>query len=273
MELASFWDATDFSLPCAPDPRLGHQSSMPSRRYVEKPKKTCSITTQSPQFHRLLVKTTQDKVEKGLIKVLEHVSKQGLVVDLQDLFQRLTFDTTCMLVTGYDPGCLSIDLPHVPFAKAMDDVAEAIFIRHVVPASVWKFQRWPPPLMPLLALMGSFGGVFCLGRNFIRALHSSGSLRGGGFRVILDLHSGAPVRVGRGLLRYSRGECSRCRIRGSCLGLGEEPKEEAAADVEEESEVSRGYRCSEVKLVVSGKGGSRWCSKKWLSMVLNGNGA
>ncbi|THF99498.1 hypothetical protein TEA_029573 [Camellia sinensis var. sinensis] len=95
-----------------------------------------------PQFHRLFVKTAQDKVEKGLIKVLEHVSKQGLVVDLQDLFQRLTFDTTCILVTGYDPGCLSIDLPYVPFTKAMDDVTEAIFIRHVVPESVWKFQRW-----------------------------------------------------------------------------------------------------------------------------------
>ncbi|CAL5323946.1 unnamed protein product [Camellia sinensis] len=95
-----------------------------------------------PRFHRLLVKTTQYKVEKGLIKVLEHVSKQGLVVDLQDLFQRLTFDTTCILVTGYDPGCLSIDLPHVPFTKTMDDVTEAIFIRHVVPESIWKFQRW-----------------------------------------------------------------------------------------------------------------------------------
>ncbi|KAF5960588.1 hypothetical protein HYC85_001797 [Camellia sinensis] len=105
-------------------------------------RKLAQLQLSHPRFHRLLVKTTQDKVEKGLIKVLEHVSKQGLVVDLHDLFQRLTFDTTCMLVTGYDPGCLSIDLPHVPFAKAMDDVAEAICIRHVVPASVWKFQRW-----------------------------------------------------------------------------------------------------------------------------------
>ncbi|KAL7210384.1 hypothetical protein ACSBR1_031858 [Camellia fascicularis] len=105
-------------------------------------RKLAQLQLSHPRFHRLLVKTTQDKVEKGLIKVLEHVSKQGLVVDLQDLFQRLTFDTTCILVTGYDPGCLSIDLPHVPFAKAMDDVTEAIFIRHVIPESVWKFQRW-----------------------------------------------------------------------------------------------------------------------------------
>ncbi|KAI8031950.1 Alkane hydroxylase MAH1 [Camellia lanceoleosa] len=103
-------------------------------------RKLAQLQLSHPGFHRLLVKTTQDKVEKRLIKVLEHVSKQGLVVDLQDLFQRLTFDSTCILVTSYDPGCLSIDLPHVPFAKAVDDVTEAIFIHHVVPESVWKFQ-------------------------------------------------------------------------------------------------------------------------------------
>ncbi|THG19175.1 hypothetical protein TEA_023725 [Camellia sinensis var. sinensis] len=105
-------------------------------------RKLARLMVNNHRFHRYLAKTTQDKVEKGLIKVLDHVSKQGQVVDLQDLFQRLTFDTTCILVTGYDPGCLSIDLPHVPFSKAMDDAEEAIFSRHIIPESVWKLQRW-----------------------------------------------------------------------------------------------------------------------------------
>ncbi|KAF5960587.1 hypothetical protein HYC85_001796 [Camellia sinensis] len=131
-------------------------------KFMEKPKKTCSITTQSPPF---LAKTTQDKVEKGLIKVLEHVSKQ--VVDLQALFQRLTFDTTCILVTGYDPGCLSIDLPHVPFSKAMDDAEEAIFIRHIVPERVWKFQRW----VEIIVLNRGISYVPGLGR-YGREIHS-----------------------------------------------------------------------------------------------------
>ncbi|GFY94174.1 cytochrome P450, family 96, subfamily A, polypeptide 10 [Actinidia rufa] len=56
------------------------------------------------RFHRCLVKTSQDKVEKGLIPILEHVSKQGLV--------------------------------------AMDEAEEAIFHRHIVPESIWKLQRW-----------------------------------------------------------------------------------------------------------------------------------
>ncbi|KAI8536039.1 hypothetical protein RHMOL_Rhmol10G0224700 [Rhododendron molle] len=92
------------------------------------------------RFHQFLVKTSQDKVEKGLVPLLDHVSKLGLVVDLQDLFQRLTFDTTCMLVTGYDPGCLSVELPDVPFSKAMDAAEEAVFSRHVVPGETQLAQ-------------------------------------------------------------------------------------------------------------------------------------
>ncbi|KAI3451070.1 hypothetical protein Pfo_007735 [Paulownia fortunei] len=94
------------------------------------------------RFHRCLVKINREKVEKGLVPVLEMVCRKNQVIDLQDLFQRLTFDTTCALVTGYDPGCLSVDLPDVPFSKAMDDAEEAIFMRHVLPERIWKLQRW-----------------------------------------------------------------------------------------------------------------------------------
>ncbi|KAL8478884.1 hypothetical protein ACS0TY_030681 [Phlomoides rotata] len=94
------------------------------------------------RFRRFLIDTTWEKVEGGLIPVLEHVSQEGSVIDLQDLFQRLTFDTTCILVTGFDPGCLSLDLPDVPFSRAMDEAEEAIFMRHCLPESVWKLQRW-----------------------------------------------------------------------------------------------------------------------------------
>ncbi|KAL6970090.1 hypothetical protein U1Q18_029795, partial [Sarracenia purpurea var. burkii] len=79
---------------------------------------------------------------KGLIPILEHVCKQGIVVDLQDLFQRFAFDATCILVTGYDPGSLSIKLPYVALSKAMEDAEKAILIRHMVPECFWKLQRW-----------------------------------------------------------------------------------------------------------------------------------
>ncbi|KAK3017201.1 hypothetical protein RJ639_007756 [Escallonia herrerae] len=92
------------------------------------------------RFYKFLVKTSQEKVEKGLIPVLEHVANQGLKVDMQDSFQRLNFDTTTMLVTGYDPGCLSTGLPDVPFSKAMDNAEEAVFMRHVLPPWFRKLQ-------------------------------------------------------------------------------------------------------------------------------------
>ncbi|KAM0034092.1 putative cytochrome P450 [Helianthus debilis subsp. tardiflorus] len=93
------------------------------------------------RFVRFLARTNYEKLAKGLIPVLNHVASKGVVVDMQDVFQRLTFDTTCMFVTGYDPECLSLDFKDVPFSRALDEAEEAIFARHVVPKSVWKLQR------------------------------------------------------------------------------------------------------------------------------------
>ncbi|KAJ6678068.1 ALKANE HYDROXYLASE MAH1-LIKE [Salix viminalis] len=94
------------------------------------------------QFQRFLVKSSWKKVETGLVPVLEHVAKQGSVVDLQDVFQRFTFDITSVLVTGFDPGCLSVEFPRVEFSEAMDDAEEAIFYRHIWPELFLKIQRW-----------------------------------------------------------------------------------------------------------------------------------
>ncbi|GAV73565.1 p450 domain-containing protein [Cephalotus follicularis] len=94
------------------------------------------------RFYNYLVRTIWNKLEKGLLTVLEHVSENGLMVDLQDLFHRFTFDSACILVTGYDPGCLSIEFPEVQFSSALDDAEESIYYRYAVPESVWKLQRW-----------------------------------------------------------------------------------------------------------------------------------
>ncbi|KAK5785405.1 alkane hydroxylase MAH1-like [Gossypium arboreum] len=93
-------------------------------------------------FYRFLSRTTGAKVEEGLIPLLDHVAKRGLVVNLEDVFQRFAFDATCILVTGYDPNCLSVEFPNVPFSKAMDDAAEVMFYRHITPQSFIKLQRW-----------------------------------------------------------------------------------------------------------------------------------
>ncbi|EOA16441.1 hypothetical protein CARUB_v10004594mg [Capsella rubella] len=94
-----------------------------------------------PEFQRFTLDTSLSKLEKGLVPLLDHVAKEKLVVDLQDVFQRFTFDTTFVLATGYDPGCLSVEMPEIEFARALDDAEEAIFYRHVKPEMVWKMQR------------------------------------------------------------------------------------------------------------------------------------
>lgn len=94
------------------------------------------------RFVQFTVKMTNAKIEQGLVMLLEHASKHDLILDMQDVFQRLTFDTTCMLVTGHDPRCLSIDFPDVSFSRALDDAEEAIAYRHILPETIWKLQRW-----------------------------------------------------------------------------------------------------------------------------------
>ncbi|KAK8712324.1 hypothetical protein V6N13_147564 [Hibiscus sabdariffa] len=94
------------------------------------------------RFLKFLSRTSRYKVEGGLIPVMDHFAKRGLVVNLEDVFQRFTFDATCILVTGHDPRSLSIEFPEVLFSKSLDDAEEVIFYRHVRPRWFVKLQRW-----------------------------------------------------------------------------------------------------------------------------------
>ncbi|CAA7032568.1 unnamed protein product [Microthlaspi erraticum] len=94
------------------------------------------------EFQRFTLRTSMSKLEKGLVSLLDHVAEKKLVVDLQDVFHRFTFDTTFVLATGIDPGCLSIDMPEIEFSRALDEAEEAIFFRYVTPEMVWKMQRF-----------------------------------------------------------------------------------------------------------------------------------
>ncbi|KAI9196548.1 hypothetical protein LWI28_024841 [Acer negundo] len=73
-------------------------------------------------FKSALEKFIRRKVERGLIPVLENVSKLGIAVDMQEVFQRFTFDSTCLMVLGFDPNCLSVEFPQVAFGKVYDDM-------------------------------------------------------------------------------------------------------------------------------------------------------
>ncbi|KFK30508.1 hypothetical protein AALP_AA7G271100 [Arabis alpina] len=103
-------------------------------------RKSAQSMMMNPEFQKFSLATSLNKLEKGLVPLLDHVANEKLIVDLEDVFQRFTFDSTCVLATGYDPGCLSVDMPEIGFARALDDAEEAIFFRHIKPEILWKMQ-------------------------------------------------------------------------------------------------------------------------------------
>lgn len=74
-----------------------------------------------------------------LVNVLLDAATKNHVVDLQDLFMRLTLDSICNIGFGVDLGSLSPELPGVPFMKAFDDSNKLIIRRYV--DYTWKIKR------------------------------------------------------------------------------------------------------------------------------------
>ncbi|KAI3696030.1 hypothetical protein L1987_79039 [Smallanthus sonchifolius] len=94
-----------------------------------------------PSFLSLVKMIVWNKVEKGLLPVLDKFSTQGAEVDLQDIFQRFAFDIICESVFDYDAQSMSLDLPYIPCDKALSHAEEAIFCRHIMPEILWKLLR------------------------------------------------------------------------------------------------------------------------------------
>ncbi|KAJ4715538.1 Cytochrome P450 [Melia azedarach] len=94
------------------------------------------------QFQQLMGKIVPEIIQTGLIPVLEHACEEEMVVDLQDLLKRSTFDFACMIATGCNPNSLSVKFPEMKFPDAIDDACEAILFRHLFPESLWKLQNW-----------------------------------------------------------------------------------------------------------------------------------
>ncbi|XP_073157804.1 alkane hydroxylase MAH1-like [Henckelia pumila] len=108
----------------------------------ERQRKICMSLLNQAGFQEFVGRTTWRKVESGLIPILEHFSESGMEVDIQELFQRLSFDCSCILILGHDPASLCIELPYLPEEKAFASSEEAVLRRHTLPGSLWKLERW-----------------------------------------------------------------------------------------------------------------------------------
>ncbi|XP_054801481.1 alkane hydroxylase MAH1-like [Prosopis cineraria] len=70
------------------------------------------------------------------------LDSQPLDVDLQDVFNRFSFDTISSVLLERDPKCLAVDFPEIAWERALNESEEFLLYRYVVPRSVWKLQRW-----------------------------------------------------------------------------------------------------------------------------------
>ncbi|RIA04650.1 hypothetical protein BRARA_K01095 [Brassica rapa] len=93
-------------------------------------------------FPRVSMSATRRKLKNGLVPVFDHFAKEGMVMNLQDVFRRFTFDTSMGLITGSDPTTLSIDMPENEFYKALTEAIDGILYRKIKPRFLWKLQRW-----------------------------------------------------------------------------------------------------------------------------------
>eukprot|EP00252_Welwitschia_mirabilis_P009114 TRINITY_DN21432_c0_g1_i1.p1 TRINITY_DN21432_c0_g1~~TRINITY_DN21432_c0_g1_i1.p1 ORF type:complete len:434 (-),score=31.41 TRINITY_DN21432_c0_g1_i1:109-1320(-) len=74
-----------------------------------------------------------------LASVLQELSKDS-ILDLQDLFMRMTFDSICELGFGVEIASLSSKLPEVNFAKAFDRSNALCASRYFDP--LWKLKKF-----------------------------------------------------------------------------------------------------------------------------------
>lgn len=94
-------------------------------------------------MRELLVTTLESEAKERLLPILESASNdESLVVDMQEVLKRFTFDITCRISLGKDPQSLESTFPISRLANAFDAASEIIAARGSMPISAaWKIKR------------------------------------------------------------------------------------------------------------------------------------
>ncbi|PWA85584.1 cytochrome P450 [Artemisia annua] len=104
-------------------------------------RKTTISLFKDDEFSKLVEKTMWNNMEKKLMPLLEYMSEQGSRFDLENTFQRLTFDGIMNLLLDHDPKTLAVELPHHKLEGAIAKGEETLFDRHLLPKYCWKFLK------------------------------------------------------------------------------------------------------------------------------------
>ncbi|KAL1566154.1 12-hydroxyjasmonoyl-L-amino acid 12-hydroxylase [Salvia divinorum] len=89
------------------------------------------------------LEVVDQEIRRRLLPVMESVSRERGVVDLQDVFRRFSFDCICRFSFGLDPRCLELSLPLSEFAASFD-LASRLSAERAMAVSplLWRAKRW-----------------------------------------------------------------------------------------------------------------------------------
>ncbi|MED6136011.1 hypothetical protein PIB30_051988 [Stylosanthes scabra] len=96
-------------------------------------------------FQNFFTKSIHKKLEGCLLPLLNDASESKTIVDLQNIFQRFTFDHICTMMLAFDPNCLPskfTEFQEVVSEKAFNNIGDVILNRHFFPRTLWKLQKW-----------------------------------------------------------------------------------------------------------------------------------
>ncbi|KAF7818768.1 cytochrome P450 94C1-like [Senna tora] len=82
------------------------------------------------------------EIQHRLIPLLLLSNQDAVVLDLQDVFRRFSFDCICRFSFGLDPMCLELSLPMSEFADSFDSASKLSAERAMaVSPLIWKIKR------------------------------------------------------------------------------------------------------------------------------------
>ncbi|KAL3518509.1 hypothetical protein ACH5RR_021098 [Cinchona calisaya] len=107
-------------------------------------RKMASLELGSVSMRFYAFEIVANEIKTRLIPLLSSVSsKEGTILDLQDVLRRFSFDTICKFSFGLDPACLDLSLPVSEFANAFDLATQLSAGRAMTPSPlIWKLKRF-----------------------------------------------------------------------------------------------------------------------------------
>lgn len=106
-------------------------------------RKMASLELGSIAIRSHAYKTVTKEIETRLLPLLSAAAEDGKkILDLQDVFQRFSFDNICNFSFGVDPGCLESSMPISSFAESFNLATKLSAERALaITPLVWKMKR------------------------------------------------------------------------------------------------------------------------------------